>query len=149
MDLKNQSLIPYSTEIVPMTFQNSNTSAMSGAAADAEWASFVPKNNGFIARDIGNDTVYFGISVFHGMHCLDTLRRIFEDTSFYHIHHCLIYLRSMILCDADPTLEHNIYSKNGSKTLGGDDTTHTCRDFTALYAMSDASNFAAKTECPA
>lgn len=169
MDPKKKSLIPsYSTEIVPMTFQNSNTSAMSGAAADAEWASFVPKNNGFIAKDIGNDTVYFGISAFHGMHCLDTLRRIFEvqfdvaspatinklqanpeDTSFYHIHHCLIYLRSMILCDADPTLEHNIYSKNGSKTLGGDGTTHTCRDFHALYAMSDASNLAAKTECPA
>ncbi|KAJ7235674.1 hypothetical protein C8J57DRAFT_1530556 [Mycena rebaudengoi] len=158
----------YNKQIVPMTFQNSNTSAMSGAAADAEWASFVPTNNGFLAKDIGNDTVHFGISAFHGMHCLDTLRRIFEvqfdvaslatisklqanpeDNSFYHIHHCLIYLRSMILCNADPTLEHNIYSKNGSTTLGGDGTTHTCRDFNVLYAMSDASNSAAKIKCPA
>jgi cold shock CspA family protein len=89
---------------------------------------------GFIAKDIGNDTAYFGISAFHGTHCLDTLRRIFEvqfdvaspatinklqaNTSFYNIHHCLIYLQSMILCDADPTLEHDIYSKNGSKTSG-------------------------------
>ncbi|KAJ7847467.1 hypothetical protein B0H14DRAFT_2583553 [Mycena olivaceomarginata] len=38
---------------------------------------------GFIAKDIGNDTAYFGISAFN-----------------------------------DPTLEHNIYSKNGSKTSG-------------------------------
>jgi hypothetical protein len=86
----------------------------------------MPFNNGFLTQRIGNNTIQFSISAFHAMHCLDTMRRLFEiqfnvaspetieevqsnpsDRSFYHIHHCLIYLRNIVTCDADPTLEHD------------------------------------------
>jgi hypothetical protein len=143
-------------ESVPLTFQNSNTSAISGPAADAEWASFMPFNNGFLTQSIGSDTIQFSISAFHAMHCLETMRRLMEiqfnvastvtiekvrsnpaDRSFYHIHHCLIYLRNMVTCDADPTLEHDIIFPNGTEMMRGDEVTHTCRDYKALFDMSD------------
>ncbi|KAJ6603449.1 hypothetical protein DFH09DRAFT_804467, partial [Mycena vulgaris] len=131
-------------ESVPLTFQNSNTSAISGTAADAEWASFMPFNNGFLTQSIGNNTIQFSISAFHAMHCLDTMRQTIEevqsnpsDRSFYHIHHCLIYLRNMVTCDADPTLEHDIIFDNGTEMMRGDEVTHTCRDYKALFDMSD------------
>jgi hypothetical protein len=149
-----------------MTFQNSNKTALSGASADAEWESLVPKNNGFLTKKIGNNTIHFGISAFHAIHCLDTLRRTVEvqfdvasaktmasaqsnpgENSFYYLQHCLIYLREMVMCDADPTLEHDVLYQNGMTIMGGDGMTHTCRDFKALSAMSDESEVTAGTGC--
>jgi hypothetical protein len=149
-----------------MTFESSNKSAISGSEADAEWKSFMPTNNGFLSKQTGNDTVLFGISTFHALHCLNTMRGLFEmyfdvssaetvakiqnnpaDRSFWHIQHCLIYLRDMLTCNADPTLEHNIYFENGTAIRGGEGTTHTCRDFKALYNISEESDEAARTGC--
>ncbi|THU80842.1 hypothetical protein K435DRAFT_735926 [Dendrothele bispora CBS 962.96] len=164
--IEKTTFADYVTHSVPMTFENSNNSAISGSAADSEWKSFLPSNNGFLSKEIANDTVLFGISAFHAMHCLDTMRRILEvhydvasaDTvakiqasaiygSFYHIHHCLIYLREMVVCNADPALEHDIYYENGTAVFGGDGTNHTCRDFKALYDISEESDEAARTGC--
>ncbi|KAL0571021.1 hypothetical protein V5O48_010942 [Marasmius crinis-equi] len=158
----------YMSRSVSMTFENSNNSAISGEAADAEWKSFIPQNNGFLAQDVGNDSVMFGISAFHAMHCVDTVRRLLEvhygvasaETqslidanpvygSFYHIHHCLIYLREMVTCSADPALEHDIYYQNGTAVFGGDGTNHTCRDFNALFDISEQSDRVAKKGCKA
>ncbi|KAJ7277371.1 hypothetical protein C8J57DRAFT_1176794 [Mycena rebaudengoi] len=142
MTLQEQIFGNYMQQSVPLTFQNSNTSAISGTAADAEWAAFMPFNNGFLTKRVGTDTLQFSISAFHAMHCLGTMRRILEiqfnsDRSFYHIHHCLIYLRNMVTCDADPTLEHDIIFANGTEMMRGDEVTHTCRDYKALLDMSD------------
>ncbi|KAF5340425.1 hypothetical protein D9758_013546 [Tetrapyrgos nigripes] len=155
----------YKKGSVSMTFESSNNSALSGSAADAEWDSFFPKNKGFISQDIENNTVLYSISGFHAMHCLDTARRVLEvhynvasDASknkvntdaiygsFYHLHHCLIYLREMVTCSADPVLKH-IYFANGTASFGGDGTKHECRDFNALYNISDQSHEAAKMAC--
>ncbi|THU98091.1 hypothetical protein K435DRAFT_661638 [Dendrothele bispora CBS 962.96] len=151
---------------VLMTFENSNKSAISGSAADSEWKSFFPSNNGFLVKSVENNTVFFGISAFHAIHCLDTVRRILEmhynvasvetinkfkeepaDATFYHIHHCLIYLREMLTCNADPTLEHDMYYENGTEVRGGDGTKHMCRDFKALYDISEESDKAARSWC--
>ncbi|KAF5340443.1 hypothetical protein D9758_013536 [Tetrapyrgos nigripes] len=156
----------YKKGSVSMTFESSNNSAISGSAADTEWDSFFPKNKGFISQDIENNTVLYSISGFHAMHCLDTARRVLEvhynvasnasktkvnnDAvygSYYHIHHCLIYLREMVTCTADPALEHHIYFANGTASFGGDGTKHECRDFNALYNISDQSHEAAKMAC--
>lgn len=138
-----------------MTFEESTAFAQSGAAADAEWAMFMPPNNGFFKASVQNYTVKLGISAFHAMHCLDSLRRVIEVqyglasnetlekmanntefASFEHIQHCLIYLRQGVMCNADSALEHAIYFSNGTGIRGGDGTVHTCRNFQALYNIS-------------
>lgn len=151
-----------------MIFENSNSSAISGSAADEEWNSFMPSNNGFIAHRIENNTVFLSISAFHAMHCLNSVRRVLEVnydvasaettdevendlvlSSYYHMHHCLIYLRDMVVCNADPALEHDILREDGTKIMVGDGTKHTCRDFKALQAISEEDGLAAKTGCGA
>ncbi|KAJ7577485.1 hypothetical protein C8J56DRAFT_1170972 [Mycena floridula] len=160
-DIEKTTFADYVTKTTTVTFQNSNDSASSGPEADLEWNSFLPTNNGFLSEDIDgvNGTVYFGIAAFHAMHCLDTVRRMLEIqfnvasnetlakiqnnptySSFYHIHHCLIYLREVVTCNADPALEHDIYYQNGTAIMGGIGTAHTCRDFKALYDISDESD---------
>jgi len=149
----NAAFSNYEQEKVSVTFKDS-TAAQSGAAADADWAMFVPPNNGFFQATIQNYTVMLGISTFHAMHCLDSIRRVIEVqygvasnetvaknknsefTSFAHLQHCLIYLRQGVMCNADPTLEHHINFGNGTEIRGGNGTVHTCRNFQALYDMS-------------
>jgi hypothetical protein len=53
----------------------------------------------------------------------------------------------MVMCDADPTLEHDVLYQNGMTIMGGDGMTHTCRDFKALSAMSDESEVIDGTGC--
>ena len=135
-----------------MTFKNSNDSALFGAAADAEWAAFRSPTNGFLQVTIGNSTAQLGVSAFHAIHCLNAMRQIMEvyfdvaspqarnavhgsEGDFFHLHHCLIYLRQMLICSADPALENEIFKPNGSSTAFGDGTTHTCRNFDELKNM--------------
>jgi len=144
----------YAQETVSVTFHEGSTSAQSGAAADADWAAYVPPNNGFYEATIENYTVMLGISTFHSLHCLDSIRRVIEVQhgvasnatvaknensefkSFEHLQHCLIYLRQGVVCNADSALEHHINFGNGTEYRGGNGTVHTCRNFQALYNMS-------------
>jgi hypothetical protein len=141
------------TEFIPVTFQNSNNSALSGTAADAEWAALYPSDGGWIQTKLSNFTVQLSVSTFHAIHCLNTLRQVTEvffDVAsnqtgtlvangtvgdFFHMQHCLVYLRQMVMCSSDTALEHDILLPNGTTIPLGDGTVHTCRNFDELRSM--------------
>jgi hypothetical protein len=136
-----------------VAFQNSNNSALSGTAADTEWAALFPPDGGWIEAKLSNYTVQLSVTTFHAIHCLNTLRQVtevfFEVASnetntivangtvgdFFHMQHCLIYLRQMVMCSSDPALEHDILLPNGTTIRLGDETVHTCRNFDGLRSM--------------
>ncbi|EJD36503.1 hypothetical protein AURDEDRAFT_74167, partial [Auricularia subglabra TFB-10046 SS5] len=68
-------------------------------------------------------------SVGHGTHCLSRVHRALfpssspEKISIWHSQHCLNYIRQIILCSADTTLEPVNALHSG--TSG----THVCRDW--------------------
>jgi hypothetical protein len=136
-----------------VAFQNSNDSALSGTAADAEWAAIYPPTGGWVQAKLDNYTVQLSVTAFHAIHCLNALRQVTEvffdvassDTSanvangtvgnFFHMQHCLVYLRQLVTCSSDTTLEHDILLPNGTTIRLGDETVHTCRNFDELKSM--------------
>ena len=104
---------------------------------DAEdWHSLLPPKHGYVA--LGPNHREFGVSMYHQLHCLNTLRiaSIHNNTEFGHISHCLDYLRQAILCQADTTLEESEVDVRPDGVLDSGATglgvTHICRDWTQI-----------------
>lgn len=75
--------------------------------SDADWKSIYPQPRmGFTSLGQSNRT--FMVSMYHQLHCLDVIRVGFVvngSDAYHHIEHCLRYLRQILLCKADTTLE--------------------------------------------
>ena len=103
-----------------------------------EWASSIPKGFGYIR--LGPEYRAFAISMFHQYHCLrvmrDALSGNYNESVVEHYGHCLGYLRQLILCSPDLTLEpHDLLTSGTGKGAIG--ATHVCEDWTQVYdAMS-------------
>ncbi|THU89930.1 hypothetical protein K435DRAFT_781421 [Dendrothele bispora CBS 962.96] len=73
--------------------------------------------------------------MFHELHCLRRMRATFtsfDPEGWDHIQHCLNYLREMVLCKADITLERGDFmTRNMTEVRLG--ATHLCRDWEAIY----------------
>ena len=101
-----------------------------------DWLSLFPKDHGYVS--IGPDNRFFAVSMFHQLHCLNTLRvaAIRNNTEFGHITHCLNYLRQAILCQADVTLEESEVDTRPDGMLDtgatGVGVAHVCRDWTQV-----------------
>jgi hypothetical protein len=68
--------------------------------------------------------------MFHQMHCLQMIRRaIVRGDMGHHIHHCLNFLRQVVLCASDTTLNPLDYV-DGTDGLG---VVHICRDWEKVY----------------
>ncbi|KZT01791.1 uncharacterized protein LAESUDRAFT_686230 [Laetiporus sulphureus 93-53] len=115
-----------------------------GMHDDNDWASVIPHGHGFVRIATGDkeptDDDYYAVSMYHQMHCLNSFRRMFNgrndsraDHDGAHALHCLTYLRQMVLCSADITLEPAFATQNvdGRKTQAayGTGVTHVCRDW--------------------
>ncbi|EIW77866.1 hypothetical protein CONPUDRAFT_145996 [Coniophora puteana RWD-64-598 SS2] len=107
-----------------------------GLHDDEEWVALFP-NDGFLTLGPSNRT--FFLSMIHQFHCLDVIRvgMVANRTgSIYHVEHCLRYLRQIILCNSDVTIE------TGRPRLvdgvwmhvadGGTGMIHRCRDWTKV-----------------
>ena len=98
------------------------------------WASSSPKGFGF-AR-LGPENRAFGVSMFHQYHCLRRIRAglagDYSPATEAHITHCLNYLRQMILCSPDLTLEppDALDRDFDVKRMGA---VHVCNDWRQLY----------------
>ena len=124
-----------------LTLEDSRHYALDNPESDAEYVSLYPGDNlGFV--HLGPNKRFFGLSMFHQIHCLDSLRkailglthdhRDMEAGELGHTHHCLNYLRQTILCSADVTLEPE--TPEGSQDVGeGLAVTHVCRDWGKVY----------------
>lgn len=77
--------------------------------------------------------------MYHQMHCLvaiqDGIRGHKVDG---HVHHCLNYLRQMILCDANPTLERAV-EEFGTRAIDSR-TERVCRDWSKVYALAESNH---------
>ena len=102
---------------------------------DDEWGTLFP-SDGFVRLGPNNRT--FHVSVFHQLHCLDVIRVGFltnRTHALEHIQHCLRYLRQILTCHADTTLEVDIPQVvDGSWThaANGVGSVHRCKDWTVL-----------------
>lgn len=103
---------------------------------DEEWGKLFP-SDGFARVGPLNRT--FVISLYHQFHCLDVIRVGFlvnRTHAAQHIQHCLRYLRQILLCHADTTLEPDIpqMAADGRwhHTANGVGAMHRCKDWTVL-----------------
>ncbi|KZV96421.1 hypothetical protein EXIGLDRAFT_643201 [Exidia glandulosa HHB12029] len=114
-----------------------------------DWASLFPSSLGFVR--LGPDNRTFGISMFHQLHCLQSMQNlVFNEPTTemgkWHASHCMNYLRQMLLCAADIRLEpFRPDPALGIDKVDGLDLTHTCRDWTRLRDIAE-DNFAAWPE---
>ena len=127
--------LPLQLSTVGMAF-NYRDEPHFGLHADAEWVTQFPSTRGFI--DLGPDNRTFHVSMVHQLHCLDLMRVAFASSRVElagHYQHCLRYMRKMVLCNADTTLEVGrpalvdgqwIYVANMSGSV------HRCKDWTML-----------------
>ena len=135
-----------------------------GMHDDNDWASVIPVGHGFVKLDD-----YYAVSMYHQMHCLNSFRKMFNGRNdsraghdSLHVVHCLSYLRQMVLCNADVTLEPAFAAQNvdGRKTQAayGAGVTHQCNDWVQVREfvetnydefMKDDDKFFAVTEASA
>jgi len=129
---------------VVLSLEDSRHYPLDGPDADAEWESSFPGNSdGFVW--VGPNKRFFGLSVYHQIHCLDSLRfsilgrhhaekRGFRRQAVPHEQHCLNYLRQSVLCAADLTLEPEVVLGSGDVEEGLF-ATHVCRDWSRVHAF--------------
>ena len=102
--------------------------------AREKWASSSPK--GFAFARLGPENRVFGVSMFHQYHCLRRIRAglagDYSPATEAHITHCLSYLRQMILCSPDLTLEppDALERDFDVKRMGA---VHVCNDWRQVY----------------
>jgi hypothetical protein len=101
----------------------------------AEWKSLFPPHDGAIR--LGPDARPFGLSMFHELACVDTLRDalVSDDTDMKpferpNVDHCMNYLRQAALCRGDLTLQ-NLRRVDNHVTDWF--TTYECKDWSAVY----------------
>jgi hypothetical protein len=88
---------------------------------------------------------WFGLSVFHQLHCLRALRDLVREQKIGvpsrhwggpdHLEHCLNMIRQGIMCSADTTLEWPLYVKEGFGSDGpitGEGITHECKNWDSV-----------------
>ncbi|KAI1349928.1 hypothetical protein F5Y01DRAFT_287476 [Xylaria sp. FL0043] len=125
-------------------------------------------NHGFIRlKDKKTQHVrWYGVSMFHQLHCLDMIRERLEQTkaaqegqgtemfshhhqhdsnqsTWEHLFHCLDYIAQAVACTADDTVEFSkVENIHGVPRLivDGDNETHYCRDFDKVAAIMESSD---------
>ncbi|KAL5522479.1 hypothetical protein ACEPAG_8495 [Sanghuangporus baumii] len=102
-------------------------------AADGyrEWETQFPSNGGYV--ELGPQNRTFQLTVFHELRCLGLIRDAVAAQSFgeepKRLHNCFNYLRELILCRADVTLEEVLDEQHSVNHM----FLHVCRDWEALY----------------
>ncbi|OAX33771.1 hypothetical protein K503DRAFT_794403 [Rhizopogon vinicolor AM-OR11-026] len=128
--------LPLRLDTVSLTFNSSEHYSTSGILAWSEWNSldyFPQGHQGFVR--LGPNGRMFGISMFHQIHCLQMLRLALIDGPNDHNGHCLNYLRQVILCNSDITLDPLRDDLDGTAAAtDGLGVTHVCRDWLRVYA---------------
>ncbi|EMD36960.1 hypothetical protein CERSUDRAFT_95228 [Gelatoporia subvermispora B] len=133
---------------VALTLEDSRHYALDTPDAPAEYRSLYPGDGlGFVR--LGPQRRFFGLAMYHQLHCLDSLRGAIlgthhmrsgggekEKRDVEHSAHCLNYLRQSILCAADVTLEPEVVrgSEDVEEGLG---VTHVCRDWSRVYDFAE------------
>ncbi|KAJ7124096.1 hypothetical protein C8R43DRAFT_899204, partial [Mycena crocata] len=105
-----------------------------GYNALESWATTSPKGLGYVR--LGSEQRAFAISMFHQLHCVRLMRAAlagrYDPYAQGHMQHCLNYLRQMILCSPNLTLEPaNVLTRDFEVDRVG--ATHICSDWSGMY----------------
>ncbi|EDR06667.1 uncharacterized protein LACBIDRAFT_299713 [Laccaria bicolor S238N-H82] len=128
-------------ENVQITIENSVHFALDSPLGGLEWNSTLPSGGGFLY--LGENLEQFSISTFHQLRCLDIVRQGLvkfrnegrRRTPNALVHHCMNYLRQMILCRSDLRLEHGRHLLRG---IAVSDVTHsTCKDWGPVFKAAE------------
>ncbi|KAF5364397.1 hypothetical protein D9757_011900 [Collybiopsis confluens] len=109
-----------------------------------EWEALLPPSDWAIRQS--NNSTEYTISMFHQLECLNIIRQslvVFRSRATSDppqfpdklTHHCMDYLRQMVLCRANIDLE-SVRNHIGPR-LAVSDITHKCWDWTAVYSASE------------
>ncbi|EAU82127.2 hypothetical protein CC1G_09586 [Coprinopsis cinerea okayama7 len=132
--------------------ENSVHFAYNTSLSDREWEATLPSGGGILylgssssssSSDEADTLEPYSISMFHQIRCLNIIRKgliKFEDGGRKQkpdelVHHCMNYLRQMVLCRADLRLEHGRHLRRG--IVVSDITHSTCRDWSAVYEAAE------------
>ncbi|KAL5384778.1 hypothetical protein DPSP01_005215 [Paraphaeosphaeria sporulosa] len=159
--------ISYETKIFTSGFGDQRTKYMGDSyEADDEWAKLYPRTVVRIPKSqadklanktipIAGDEDHFPvlITVFHLMHCLDSIRHLYfgHDKNMDpdpiindavlkrpHIDHCFDSLRQSIMCASDVSPAPYNWVPSKGKALGSLGVQHTCRNYEKLVEWSVA-----------
>lgn len=84
--------------------------------------------------------------MYHQFHCLNALRGLIKDRSELsalrvgHANHCLNFLRQILLCNADMTLEPTtptVVQQHHINVVTGIGVTHQCRDWAQVREFAE------------
>ncbi|TFK23513.1 hypothetical protein FA15DRAFT_670435 [Coprinopsis marcescibilis] len=125
-----------------ITMENSVHFAYNTTLGEKEWEAALPSGGGMLHFGENMEEPYT-ISMFHQIRCLNVIRKgliKFEDGGRMQkpdalVHHCMNYLRQMVLCRSDLQLEH---ARHLARGIVVSDITHsTCKDWTAVYEAAE------------
>ncbi|KAJ7153217.1 hypothetical protein C8R46DRAFT_1166192 [Mycena filopes] len=131
-----------SPNFVAMTVQETHQYPIHGGHDALEmWATTNAKGFGYVR--LGNEQRAFAVSMFHQLHCVRLMRAglagRYDAYARGHMQHCLNYIRQMILCSPDLTLEPpDVLTRDFELDRVG--ATHICSDWESMYTEA-ASNF--------
>lgn len=145
-----------------------------GAGKEEDWESLFPYGSGFVRVDnpqqfglsggyplessTSETTESYCVSVFHQLHCLNSIRSQLENpgktheghghdklsahANELHVAHCLDYLRQSIMCAGDMSLESAVTDKNGMliQAVSGWGATHTCKAWDEVFEYTERIN---------
>ncbi|KAA1476443.1 hypothetical protein DENSPDRAFT_785091 [Dentipellis sp. KUC8613] len=137
--------IPYMMSIPEMAFvklevEESIHYEMAEAEGESDWLYSSPRGAGAFRYGPDHRSAFSAMT--HQMHCVQGFGRqlvssIANDDDWTHLTHCLNYMRQMILCQADLTLEPGDFStRNFTEDRGG--ATYVCQDWNAVYETLQA-----------
>ncbi|KAF8157308.1 hypothetical protein K438DRAFT_1687140 [Mycena galopus ATCC 62051] len=124
-----------SAQNVAMLMEETRSYPMDGGANAREiWATTTSKGFGYVR--LGAEHRAFAVSMFHQLHCMRLIHAAlagqYDEASHWHMQHCLNYIRQMILCSPNLTLEPaDILSRDYEADRTG--ATHVCEDWSAMY----------------
>ncbi|TFK84805.1 hypothetical protein K466DRAFT_495922 [Polyporus arcularius HHB13444] len=134
--------LPLQLASVGLSLDDESDGSHFSLEADDEWGTQFPLHDGFTSLGRSNRT--FLVSMVHQMHCLDVIRVGFvtNATGYHrHVEHCLRYLRQIVLCYADTTLEVDepgIKDGEMAHAASGVGAIHRCKDWTVLRRYLEA-----------
>ena len=145
-----------------------------GAGKEEDWESLVPYGSGFVRVDdpqqfglsggyplessTSGTTESYCVSVFHQLHCLNSIRFQLENpgktheghghdklsvhANELHVAHCLDYLRQSIMCAGDMSLESAVTDKDGKliQAVSGWGATHSCKNWDEVFEYTERIN---------
>ncbi|KAL5480771.1 hypothetical protein ACEPAI_9711 [Sanghuangporus weigelae] len=122
---------PLALENVAIMPEDTTHYQIYAADGSREWETQFPSDGGYV--ELGPQNRTFQLTVFHELRCLGLIRDAVAAQSFgedpQRLHNCFNYLRELILCRADVTLEEVLDEQHSVNHM----FPHVCRDWEALY----------------